>query len=586
MTDKGDFVQSTTTEALPDTRVNDLPNEILVNIADRLPKRTLCVLIRLCRSWYRALMPRLYQSITIDSEQRLRQFLSVMLTPHSHEKIFPFVHELHALPEPYSNSMDVMRRTLYADITGDTWFTFFQRCEHLKLIAIQWYWSKHMLQMLASSGNVYRRLARLSIHMEAWPMCSTEFSDFPSVKQLSINLRPMQAQDKVMSFVDLENIHKRFPNLEYFQAIHLQVSGELPQPIAPCNTVRKFIVCFSADGSWSNYFAQKYPRLEIFGLNGCRTEKNEIAMEVKRLVRSCYCLRRLEIFNDQLYCELTDILMEIGAPLEELSVKPMNKSWLIRRFHSMEKTLTNINLSGNLGIEIQQLLAQLKNYGSLRTLSLENMFSRVEPDFILSEMERLEKLVLEADSIGVTSNDGHRKNIHSKLKHFAVTGKEIEDEVYHYLSAHCPFLKSIECDYRASDHRLAIIYYPNPGLKSLKVRSYGYNIYRLTQMNEEERIQLQREGYSKFNELKETRGYTQWIKNPNSGHKTFMVPNEVTEVLREFCYLPDGTCRRKTKKERIYETSISYIHPISIILIRCHYIDEIQLDRAILAVAN
>ncbi|KAF7730666.1 hypothetical protein EC973_001615 [Apophysomyces ossiformis] len=468
-----------------------------------------------------------------------------------------------------------------------TWFKFLQQWKNLKLLATTKRWLKSDLGILASNGDIYCRLTTLSIGIEDWDTCTSAFSEFPCVENLCVDfVTSRQPHNRGVPYLVLEEIHSYFPRLSYFKVRYLRVYGETPQPVVPCHTVRKFSVLARQNSEWGDYFARKYPNLEELELRGSQAENSSMEREAKRLVRSCYHLQRLDMINDEVYYGLIDILLEIGAPLRGLCVYPTDTPWFTGRIYSLHQTLKNINLYGKLEIPVVEVLAQLKVCHSLTTLAMDYICPRLEVDLILTEIKGLEHLTLTIDSIGLTNNNKGGTAIQSQLKYLGLFANDVEDEVYPYLSSHCPRLTSLECSYRHPSYRLTTIFYPNPGLKSLAVWCRFHTVFRLTQMNEAERIQLRDEGYSKLNELSETKGYTQWFGPSFIEVLRLMDPADAEEHLTELTYRSDGIYRKKYEEVMVEETSgqervevfDSHFTPSRILLIRCHYLDDIKLN--------
>ncbi|KAF7723280.1 hypothetical protein EC973_002126 [Apophysomyces ossiformis] len=575
---------------------NQLPNEIIVNIGDRLPNRTLCILVRLCRSWYAALIPRLYHSVTIDSEELLEKFFKAMLATASHKKLFHFVHELHFTSRAglCTNVMRALcdtRRSQSNSAGGEAaWLPFLQTWKNLSVLSTRYFCSELELKLLARTG-LHLSLTTLSMSICQWEACADTFEALPSVESLKIDfLLPNDWRPKTVPFSYLETIHGYFPRLKEFEVLCLRTCGEIPEYVQPCATVRLFSVRAVPEArSWGEYFARKYPKLETLDLPGSRNENIDMAIEAKRLVRSCYHLRRLVMINDEVCRALINILLEIGAPLERLWLGEQERPLFPKLSQSFRQTLTHVVFYGGPAMPIKEVLAQLKICPSLTNLSLFRVTPRLEVDHILTEIEGLKILSLAADDIGLSSNHNDEATVRlAKIESVSLTGQEIEDEVYHWLSPRCPRLTSLELNYGLGGYRIPVIYYPNPGLKFLSVQGGLHTVFKLTQISEVERVQLQGQGYNKLNELNETTGYTRWFGPPGFQGMRVQEPAEVEQLLSEIEVLHDGFCRRKSEEakqieqellEECSEQAVPYTHlSARIFMIRCHFVDTILLS--------
>ncbi|KAF7721827.1 hypothetical protein EC973_004090 [Apophysomyces ossiformis] len=576
---------------------NQLPNEIIVNIGDRLPNRTLCILVRLCRSWYAALIPRLYHSVTIDSTELLDKFFKAMLATASHKKLFQFVHELHLRSRSglFTDLMEVLCGTGngrgWSNVAGEeaAWLRFLQTWENLRVLSSCYSCSKLQLQLLATT-RLDLSLIKLSISIYEWEACANTLEVFPCVERLTMDFSSSDDwQPKVVSFSDLETIHSCFPRLKEFEALCLQTGGEIPEHVQPCDTVRLFSVRALPEArSWGEYFGLKYPKLETLKLPCSRDENLNMAIEAKRLVRSCYQLQRIAMLNDEVYSSLINILLNIGAPLEEVCFGEQDKLWFPELTQSLQKTLTHVDFYCGPDIPIKDILTQLKICQSLTNLSLDRVAPRLEVDIILTELEGLKTLTLAAENIVLSSNHKDNAIVRTKLEYLNMTGQEIEDEVYGWLSPRCPRLTSLELHYGWGGYQIPVIYYPNHGLKFLSVQSGVDTVYKLTQMNELERVQLQREGYNKLNELNETTGHTRWFGPHQSRIIQPQEPVQVQESVREIEVLNNGFYKKKSEEAKQWEQELleeygeqaytCFPRPARILMIRCHFVDTIRLN--------
>ncbi|KAF7729676.1 hypothetical protein EC973_004049 [Apophysomyces ossiformis] len=509
------------------SQVKNLPAEILINIANRLSRRNLCNLVRVCRSWNRALTPVLYETTdTLDfvSLWRVRSLFSfvsadpVSFVSKTHNLCPLSASHLVRLFEIFSNDNDELFVSLKEEYeTSPLWkpLPFFDTllytetnkrlghyvriltntdqtivgsglrrlCPHLTeihsaipgpLLFLLAHW-RHLRKISLDvclpqpldfpTGFLEGRLTDLSLTINSFRGWLEVFSKIGSIQRLTMKFsRPKnnEGEEKIL-FEQFEALHRALPQLQFLALSDFRIRGEIPEHIAPCETMRSLLLFPPRGVHWGLYLARKYTKLETLSLLGS-VERTEIVP----LATSCQNLRSLIMTATDVYYRFLQGLQAAQAPMTYISYERGPLTRLPDLIHGFCCTIKKLDIN----IEHEPLKnmpwAALKACTRLTELRLKSS-GGLFLDSVVEILPNLKKLSLIAYRVVLSELHGTRSQPY--LKQLTMEATLIENGVYVYLSRYCSFLSSLICVYHSYIPKSSVIYYPNQSLQYLVVCS-------------------------------------------------------------------------------------------------------------------
>ncbi|KAF7730066.1 hypothetical protein EC973_003011 [Apophysomyces ossiformis] len=554
-----------------------LPPEILQDIADRLPRRTWPLLVTVCRSWYDALIPLLYGSVEIHSDKQFASFLNTLITmttTRSNRSVVQYVHELRIEHVMYENNLPLPAQLLsntLPDASTTTannnkgylkWLPFLPGLDYLERVVV-----KHRFLIPSSLPISYfrHRLRALSVTImrkEEWYQAMTELE---ALEELDIYFQPYkgtEARDEIISVADLEMLHNTLSRLRCLRLDTLwSFRIEELQDIVPCHTVRELSLKKKSVYLWYPYFSRKYTQLETLSLSPPEYELFHTQKDAKSLAASCQHLKKLNMAGFEDYRLFLDHLASIRAPMTYLVCHYGEASWFGQKTQAFSRTLSQVNIWVKQKRDIHEILEPLKLCPVLVDLVIWFYQTPVEVDVILNALEGLEHLFLRAPQIDTRQNtvlltEGQPwQQQHRKLRRLKIHAKEIDNQVYLYLSAYCPRLYSLGCWYDVPVRQEHTIYYPLAGLKCLDIHSEKDCVYKLTRLND---TGCTADGDTVSQQsLRDTR----WYSYDSKKRLVRLKSTQLQEVLGNLGSVRTGGLRS------------------SLFTVLCHYVDSVKLNQ-------
>ncbi|KAF7725653.1 hypothetical protein EC973_009460 [Apophysomyces ossiformis] len=321
-------------------------------------------------------------------------------------------------------------------------------------------------------------------------------AELPCIEVLSMGHKPkyrseISPRDCQISFCSLEKIHAYLPRLRSFSIHPCIVVDQLPKSITPCDTVRELTFYPTESYYWGKYFAQKYTHLEKLSISILSFEPIDMTAELVALAKSYRYLQEFECRDNEEYCIFLDALASVRAPLKNLSFHSWDQQWATQTLDQFKQTVTSISLELTKEITDRSALSTIEPCLFLRQLKIDVGKCDIQLDQILCQTKHITDLNVRARIISIRCNNS--LDPRHNLDRLCLSGADIEDEVYVYLSFCCPRLSRLTCDYddnRGTD-RPCVIYCPNPSLKYLCVsfrRDYMYKLVKIEDSDDLQRI--------------------------------------------------------------------------------------------------
>ncbi|KAG0185455.1 hypothetical protein DFQ28_009292 [Apophysomyces sp. BC1034] len=526
--------------------IDTLPNEIIIKIATYLSRKKLCTCLRVCRSWYAAFIPVLYNNVNIQTESQLNQFVETLRS--TEETSNPFGHLVREL-------------TLRGQFTTQHIFPLPRLCPfvvelnygrlgwtlELSKVLQGWKHLKNLGRLAFHYGprefplcSLRNRITRLSIAVTLYPEWIDYTAELPYLTELELAHKSMGVVGKLpkVSLCELELLHRALPRLETFSMDTIIIQGEMPEHIMPCSSVRHLRLKDISGRLWGQYFAQKYTNLEklfirkfleLLLIQKRLNETEDVSeatfkAQAMTLARSCRRIKSLTTskFNhsrDAL--PFFDVFHQIGAPIEHLDMlcsDPPLYAAVIERFCG---TLSHVRLSFN-RMTFNEIVEPLKISPLLVALELCDdshvMYAEkaVEVDRILDHWNRLKHLSLTMYDIRLS--DSCSTNNQHGLRTLYLEGG-IHQDVFPYLSQRCSRLSELDINFGYEVRPPKVIYFPNPNIERLLVTLFELKdyFYKLTWIDKLEQTSEKRkhfaEGYLKDGDPATGYSWMKWFRS-------------------------------------------------------------------------
>ncbi|KAF7724487.1 hypothetical protein EC973_000937 [Apophysomyces ossiformis] len=552
---------------------NKLPNEILANVARRLPAKTLVIAVVVCRAWNSAMTSELYRSITTYSKQQFEMLILTLIETNPNKRLAQYVRELTMAGEGCSCRMEDLLKEFPDSIKRLDWCTVFPKDGYPVKIRINYcFLTLKDTLMNFLQGRLSKLILQIDDSQVAW---IDAVSEIGSIEELSIEPTvELFAGDNTpgltLSFFQLEQLHNRLSKLQYLCLLDLTFVGKLPEHIQRCNTVSDLKVQVKNGKGWGQYFARKYTRL-------CRLELRDetfidldhdydMIAETMPLVESYQNLEKCRI-NNLSYEEL-EMLASIGAKLTYMSYD--QNYWFSKPFFSFHPTITTVTIRYTSNCDtVEEVMEGLKACPLLQDLEWLCNPDELCVDWILEELHNLQRLRIKARHIRLKGN--YNLAIHHQLTDLRLTGDRIENDVYPYLSQYSPRIRQLVCDYGEHIDNQVTIYYPNLSLRRLSVFSRDDCIFKVTQMNEEERRQEYKNRYcDERSKEHKVPGCAEWWHIPYCSYLAINA-TEARKIIDKLCAFDSNPSEANSR-------ALKEVLTVPIISIVCQYLVAYDLN--------
>ncbi|KAF7725001.1 hypothetical protein EC973_000494 [Apophysomyces ossiformis] len=552
--------------------MNTLPSELLQNIANRLSRRNLCVLLCVCRSWNLILKPQLYMSLDDITQQQFKELVKTLTDTAAHRPLGHLVRKL-LIPITLDREDLSFLPQLFPSVTEIS-VKVRGRLDPSPILQ-QWkYLAKISLDNTMGTPHTFPKpslqgcLTHVSVSTEGITGWVDVISEHASIQELTLTLFNIVGNnaDNIISFSELEKLHHKLPRLRSLKIHNLKVHGDLPTHIASCNNLRELSLMSDSIHPWGHYFARKYTSLEALNLYVDWENDIEVKRGMAPLAYACRKLKKLNIPCMEVYNTFLDILSAIRAPMTHVTYDTWDKPWFSKTIHSFSNTLSCVKIHGQDDVVIKDVLERLIICPSLVDLELIFLFQDLGLDYILDELKGLQRLYLKGNRIVLERN--RTSSIRHGLKDLALCGNDVEDAVHGYISQYCPLLQSLSCTYLRFHTRSITICYPHPGLQFLGIHSYRNAIIQVVSMDTSEMIR-EREKYGRLDDQMASLGQ----------HRKLNKDDPSIDEFRSFLY--DKQQGSVQFNENRFDRKDQPGAERHLVLVRCPYVNEILLSRGL-----
>ncbi|KAF7730306.1 hypothetical protein EC973_002550 [Apophysomyces ossiformis] len=562
------------------TSIHRLPVEILDDVASYISKKSLLVAVCVCRSWNAAFSPLLYKSVEINSSKMCELLLTTLATATTQKHLGHHVRKLdirYALKRPEISHLVRLCPFLgeIAAITSgaDDYIPLLPQWHYLKRISLHLHGQS---PLMLPAGFLQKRLTHLVLTIDDFSEWIAGMPLLPAIEDLTIYFRFKWKSGGWIQIDDLERLHEALPHLQSLTLEDVGISGEIPEQVVPCRTLRNLSLKWYSGYLWGQYFSQKYTNLETLTLSKHPLMyTTDVKLEILSLASSCRYLKKLTMNGREDYQFFLSILQTIQAPLTNITSYSHNSNaWFLKAIRSFRQSLSTVYIQERLGTGIADALTALKACSSLVDLRLECYNHDFEIDRMLEGLNRLKHLTVKGNRILVSGSCTN--NMYHHLIDLTMRGTNIDKKVYHYLSQHCPRLHSLDCQYsfiapRAVQQRNCLkqsysIYYPNPNLKSLNIDCREEVLLALTMAQKSQASEPPRA----------SRG-AQWYhgkKNRVGRLNATEVPAVMGEASDEKGVFTAIGCQESKARSNKHPFPID----IPIVYVHCHKVEEIYLN--------
>ncbi|KAG0183600.1 hypothetical protein DFQ29_000025 [Apophysomyces sp. BC1021] len=309
--------------------IDNLPREILLNIAARLSRYRLCACVLVCRSWYAAFIPVLYHSVNLRKLKPFIQFVETVLNTENYNQLGHLVRKM-ILPSsiyfssnPYSPVLfplivEVDHGGMYSSDLSNI-LGVWKCIEDVGPVVIR-HPKEFQLDLLQN------RITKLMMTIVSFTEWVDIMAELPYIEELQLESRSNRISGEPsgakISFCELETLHENFPHLRAFTLREILIYGELPQHITPCNKVDDLQLMFIEGHLWGQYFSRKYTNLEKLQFAFDRVPEINSESESIILAKSCRHLK--QFIQDSgpmtIFRQVLETLVQIGAPMTTLEL--------------------------------------------------------------------------------------------------------------------------------------------------------------------------------------------------------------------------------------------------------------------------
>ncbi|KAG0172181.1 hypothetical protein DFQ30_011005 [Apophysomyces sp. BC1015] len=474
--------------------IDNLPSEIVTNIVTRLSHHRLCICIRVCRSWYAALIPVLYSNVAIQGWDQFYKSIQALCGTNSLSPINHLVRKISlrdnitvgqfaSLPWHFPSIVELDYTIVWTPELSPV-LQAWNKLENIRMSVLK-------KPRDFPLDFLRHRVTSFTIGVDVYP----EWLGLVAELRCTEYLRALRVGDSTMrtariSLRQFEALHEALPRLHTFEIDGIAIYGEMPERVTPCDRLRTLTLNRIDGLLWGQYFAQKYKNLEKLRFGIGKEFNGDEEAEAMVLARSCQGLRCFHFcWNPCFYNtgeRFMKIFRQIGAPIANLALfdtGPSQYAISVNRFH---RTLSHISLRLD-DITFEELILPLKACVLLKDLRLHGARLSIELDHILDYWKHLRHLCAITPEIRLRNNYIASNGHHHRLSTLRITGL-ISEEVFPYLSRRCPRLSSLEADFLFY-YQPCVIHLPNPNIEKLSVLSSANAYYKVSHVRNTNQIQ-------------------------------------------------------------------------------------------------
>ncbi|KAF7725647.1 lariat debranching enzyme [Apophysomyces ossiformis] len=496
---------------------NDLPVEILLNIASRLPRSKLRILVAVCRSWNTMLTCELYRSIVLHSDEQCQRLADTLTSIAPDKHLDHFIYDL-KLAYLFDEGVDdnfsgrnYERRKRNLDFL-QSW----QGWRNLQRISF-----KYCVTSVESLPVTFLqdRLTYLQVGFGPAKRWMDVISEIRSLEKLDMLYQGLDDPYPDVTYACLEKMLNRLSNLRELSLADLCIADALPERIAPCHTLRKLNLGHIQGEMCVLYFAKKCTYLDALEIRMFDGDPESENFRTDALVQACQQIKELVITPASGYRWLVDKLELASIPLTNLLVESSgmrspirmreendNLAWLLRKVDHFHRSITKLSIGHTEDADLINALNRIRACQFLANLELSSNIFTYEVDTILNELSNLCRLSLEG--IRITISEAKHSTVHHQLREFQITAHRIHDDLPWYLSQHCPNLTYLGWHFVENTAHPCTIAYLGAKLEHLEINSNSRCMYEIFPMNEEERHRNRNKQYQRSTAIEETIGGT------------------------------------------------------------------------------
>ncbi|KAG0177632.1 hypothetical protein DFQ29_004621 [Apophysomyces sp. BC1021] len=544
----------------------NLPCEIVKNITIHLPRNDPCTCLRVCRSWNTALTPTLYRAVEIHSERHFDRFHKALCDTKACNQLGHHVRKIDITDFVNYTKLTLLPKLCpfvtefyYEDIRYPELATILQRWKYLARMPMVYISEKPLGFQLEL---FQKQITRIHISVDQYPEWIDLVSTLPYIRDLEVDFGSIEpsGSTKYMALSDLEMLLNSLPRLHSLTMNRFSTYGDLPEDIAPCDTLNSLVLLPFAGGLWGSYFARKYTTLKKLELRTREYDSADLLMEIMTLVKSCRHLNRFTCSQEDIFSgihkNVLRILFENGEPLTYLDVSHYDACSYEMLVYDSHQTLSNATNSEIFINSTEELVKPLKACLLLVDLRLQ---------FFL-------QLFGSRSRVGLLQ----------KPRSSPVHGTVIENIMFPYLSYRCPRLSYLNCGYNVPHNNSdLVIHFPSPSLKHLKVKTGGKPIFKLTQMGKTERILERSVRYHGSIDGHKTKSWTRWYFAYIGRHDWLLRRLRLMEKNDFSCRLwnnDKGYNLKALQDITAYQILEDDYSNATIVSIQCHSVDKICLQ--------
>ncbi|KAG0172494.1 hypothetical protein DFQ28_008083 [Apophysomyces sp. BC1034] len=571
----------------------EFPNEIIEAVAFHLPSNNLCTCLRVCRLWNSLFTPILYRVVRIRKRYQFRLFYQALVQTESLNHLGRHVHELYLNPGVGFSRFEFDCLQLLCPYLATFNFncklwdylrvsTAFENWKHLKQLP-HLYLDQLQDRLLDDIGL---RITKLKIDIKASPDWFGLLKKLSHVQDLCIfvNMPVWAGSRSIMSsisFSELEALHATLPALRTLSLSGLELHGDMPKHILPCDTLRFLEWNTSDDYRWYRYFAHKYPKVEtLTTYMDLESECEKTQMEFVQMARSFQHLKVLSVRHpgrkhSRPYQQFLETILDIKAPISEMEFHYRKSSPYARAVSGFHRTLSKLTLLSESIDSIAEVYIPLMNCLSLVELRLDFARKNFEIDDILNALPRLKVLNITAATICL--NNSKAKGCLNRLETLSLCAVDIADDVFPYISKLCPHLLDLTCEYELGFPKSCVIDLSGVILRSICVKGPSNAAFNLVQTDKSKPVLEQKEERHGAINRREVKHWDRWYCTEKKIHLPIirrLKPSEVEKIMSRFCCGGDGQIKKRMDTNHMDQ---GWGHG-TIISIRCRSASEIGIQ--------
>ncbi|KAG0185623.1 hypothetical protein DFQ28_009055 [Apophysomyces sp. BC1034] len=289
------------------------------------------------------------------------------------------------------------------------------------------------------------------------PYVTIDTEKLPNIEDLKLDFSTSSYRDDSLriQLAELETLHNVLPRLEFLTIDHFYIGGPLPMHVKPHDRVRHLSISPEDGHMWDRYFSRKYTRLETLVFNDECYCSEDVKAGALTLARSCRHLKQFSApapsgNSSGLYKDVLEVLGQVGAPISCLVINKWDVLTYATIVQGLCRTITKIDYTMGERCIQEDMLKPLEACVRLEELMLLANDQVFELDSILDHCKNLKALKLSGRKICISENQ--RTGEGYGLRKLHMFAQVISDNVYPFVSHHCPHLSSIfDMEYEKRD---------------------------------------------------------------------------------------------------------------------------------------